>query len=73
MITMARTRSTTSIDTELNKIQEELEKLQEKEESLKARQLELQQLKQEQVTKQIMEACQKSGKSLQELLTFLDV
>lgn len=70
---MARTRSTTSIDTELNKIQEELLKLQEKEESLKARQLELQKLKQEQVTKQIMEACQKSGKSLQELLTFLDV
>lgn len=70
---MARTRSTNSIDTELSKIQEELTKLQEKEEALKARQLELQKLKQAQVTKQIMDAYQKSGKSLEELLTFLDV
>ena len=70
---MARTRSANSIDTELGRIQDELAKLQEKEEALKARQLELQKLKQEQVTRQIMEAYQKSGKSLEELLTFLDI
>lgn len=70
---MARTRSANSIDTELSKIQEELTKPQEKEEALKARQLELQNLKQAQVTKQIMDVYQKSGKSLEELLTFLDV
>jgi len=62
-----------SIETEINKLNSELAKLQEKEELLTARLLELQKKKQEYESKQVMEAFRKSGKSLQELMTFLDV
>lgn len=70
---MARTKSTSSIDTEILKINDELSKLQKKQEVLTDRLLELQKQKQEQEAKQVMEAFRKSGKSLQELMIFLDV
>lgn len=70
---MARTRTIASIDTELSKLQEELVKLQQKEETIKSRQLQLQKQKREQETKQIMDAYMKSGRSMEELLIFLDV
>jgi thymidine phosphorylase len=46
-----------------------LTKLQEKQEALSDRLLELQKQKKEHEAKQVMEAFQKSGKSLQELMT----
>jgi len=70
---MARSRSMTSIDTEIGKIEAELEKLQKKEEALTARLRNLQKQKQEYESKQIMDAFRKSGKSLEELMTFFDV
>ena len=70
---MARTKSTTSIEAEIAKINGELAKLQKKQEALSDRLLKLQKQKQEQEAKQVMEAFQKSGKSLQELMTFLNV
>ena len=70
---MARSRSMTSIDTEIGKIEAELEKLQKKEEVLTARLRNLQKQKQEYESKQIMDAFRKSGKSLEELMTFFDV
>ena len=70
---MARTRSMTSIDAEISKVENELSKLQEKQDALIAQLTELQKLQQESETKQVMDAFRKSGKSLQELMTFLDV
>jgi predicted transcriptional regulator len=70
---MARTKSTTSIESEIEKINAELTKLQKKHEALSDRLLELQKQKQEHEAKQVMEAFRKSGKSMQELMTFLDV
>ena len=70
---MARIRSMNSIETEINKVNSELTKLQEKEELLTARLLELQKKKQEYESKQVMGAFRKSGKSPQELMTFLGV
>ena len=70
---MARTRSMTSIDAEISKVENELSKLQEKQDALIAQLTELQKLKQEFEPKQVMDAFRKSGKSLQELMTFLDV
>lgn len=70
---MARMRSISSIEAEINKVEAELVKVQEKYDSLAARLLELQQLKGDYEAKQVMDAFRKSGKSLQELMTFLDV
>lgn len=70
---MARTRSISSIEQEISKVEAELVKAQKKCDSLSAQLLELQKLKQEQETKKIMDAFRKSGKSMNELLTFLDV
>ncbi len=70
---MARTRSISSIDTELSKLEAELTKVQEKYDALAARILELQKQKQDIEAKQVMEAFKRSGKSLQELMNFLDV
>lgn len=72
-MTMARSRSMTSIDTEIGKIEAELEKLQKKEEVLTAKLRNLQKQKQEYESKQIIDAFRKSGKSLAELMTFFDV
>ena len=71
--TMARTRSISSIETEIKKVTDELQKAQEKVDDLTKRLLELQEQKQSIEAKQIMDAFRKSGKSMQELMTFLDV
>lgn len=70
---MARTRSIFSIEAEITKVDAELKKAQEKVDALTEQLLGLQQLKQDYEAKQVMEAFHKSGKSLQELLTFLDI
>jgi len=72
-ILMARTRSISSIESEIAKVEAELSKAQEKVDTISAKLLKLQKQKQEYEAKQIMEAYKKSGKSLQELMTFLDI
>ena len=70
---MARTRSISSIETEISKVTAELQKAQEKAAELTQRLLEFQEMKQSIEAKQVMAAFRKSGKSMQELMTFLDV
>ena len=70
---MARTKSISTIENELRKAEADLKKAQEKVDTLSERVLELQQQKQEYETRQIMEAYKKSGKTLDELLTFLNI
>ena len=70
---MARTRSISSIDIQISKLESELSKIQEKYDTLTAEILELQKQRQEIEAKQIMEAFKRSGKSIQELMIFLDV
>lgn len=53
---MARTRSISSIETEINKVTDELQKAQEKVDDLTKRLLELQEQKQSIEAKQIMDA-----------------
>ena len=70
---MARTRSISSIDAEISKLEDELSKVQEKYDALAARILELQKQKQDIEARQVMEAFKRSGKSMQELMNFLDI
>lgn len=70
---MARTRSISSIDAEISKLEDELSKVQERYDALAARILELQKQKQDIEAKQVMDAFKRSGKSMQELMNFLDV
>ena len=70
---MARTKSISVIETELKKAEDDLKKAQEKVDILSDRVLKLQQQKQEYESRQIIDAYKKSGKILDELLTFLDV
>lgn len=70
---MARARSIKSIETEISKVEADLVKAQEKCDALSARLLELQKAKQDIEAKQVMDAFRKSGKSMQELMTFLEV
>lgn len=70
---MARMKSISAIETELRKAEADLKKAQEKVDTLSQRVLEFQQQKQEYETRQIITAYKKSGRSLEELLTFLDV
>ena len=69
---MARTRSIESIDAEIRQVENELTKLRTKQESLEDKLLELQKAKQEIEAKQIMDAFRKSGKSMHELMVFLE-
>ena len=69
---MARTRSITSINNEIKKVEEELIKVHHKQEELEARLLDLQNPKQEIESKQVMDAFKKSGKSMHELMVFLE-
>ena len=69
---MARTRSISSIDAEIMKIEEELNKVRRKQESLEDQLLKLQKVKQEIETRQVMDAFRKSGKSMRELTIFLE-
>ena len=70
---MARTRSISSIETEISKVEKDLARVQARYDSLAARLLELQQKKKECESRQIMDAFHRSGKSLRELMTFLEV
>ena len=70
---MARTKSISAIETELKKAEDDLKTAQEKVDILSDRVLKLQQQKQEYESRQIIDAYKKSGKTLDELLTFLDV
>ena len=70
---MARMKSISSIEAEITKAEAELAKAQEKYDSLAARLQELNQLKRDYEARQVMEAFRKSGKTLQELMTFLEV
>ena len=70
---MARVRSISSIESEIKTVEAELTKAQQKCDALSTKLLELQKLKHEYEAKQILEAFRKSGKSLQELMTFFDV
>ena len=70
---MARMKSISTIETELKKAESDLKKAQEKVDFLSDRVLELQKQKQEYETRQIIDAYKKSSRSLEELLTFLDV
>ena len=70
---MARTKSRSAIETELKKAEDDLKKDQEKVDILSERVLKLQQQKQEYESRQIIDIYKKSGKILDELLTFLDI
>ena len=70
---MARTRSISSIEAEIEKTELELQKAQEKVDAIASKLLELQKQKQEYEMNLIMKAYRKSGKSLQEVMNFLDV
>ena len=70
---MARRKSISAIETELKKAEDDLKKAQEKVDLLSGRVLKLQQQKQEYENRQIIDAYKKSDKTLDELLTFLDV
>ena len=72
-ISMARTRSISSINAEIAKVEAELNKAQEKVDAISTKLLKLQKQKQDYEARQIMEAYKKSGKTMQELMTFLDV
>ena len=54
---MSRTRSISSIDTEIKKVEDELIRVQKKQETLEARLLELQKAKQKIESRQIMGGC----------------
>ena len=69
---MSRTRSISSIDNEIKKVEDELIKVQQKQEALEARLLELQKAKHEIESRQIMDVFHNSGKSLRELMIFLE-
>lgn len=69
---MARKRSISSIDTEIQKIEEELGKVRKRQEDLESHLAVLQKEKREMETKRIMDAFEKSGKSMQELMIFLE-
>ena len=70
---MARSKSISSIETELKKAEADLKKAQEKVDILSDRVLELQKQKQEYEAKQIIDAYKKSGKTLEEALTFFNI
>ena len=70
---MSRMRTISSIEAELTEAEANLAKAQEKVDALAAKVLSLQKQKQEYEAKQIIDAYKKSGKALEELMTFLSV
>ena len=68
---MARKKSTETIDAEINKVKSDMSKLQDRYDKLADRLKELQDQKRRIETDTIMEAYLKSGKSLDEIMTFL--
>lgn len=70
---MARTKTMSSIDSEINKLTVALDRIEKKKVMMTEQLLKLQRQKQEFETKQVMDAFRSSGKSLNELLIFLNV
>ena len=70
---MARMKSMSSIEAEIEKINGALTALQKRQEKLTKRLLDLQKQKRDFEARQIMDAFQKSSKTLQELMKFLEV
>ena len=70
---MARMISISSIEAEIEKINGSLTALQKRQEKLTKRLLDLQKQKRDFEARQIMDAFQKSSKTLQELMKFLEV
>ena len=68
---MARTKSMASIDTEIVKVQEQLERLQARYDKTTEKLEQLQEQKKKLQADRIMEAYLASGKSFDELMTFL--
>ncbi len=69
---MARKKSTESIDSKIEKIKSEMIKLQDKQDRLTERLKNLQEQKRQHEAEAIMDAYAKSGKSLEEVMTFLN-
>ncbi|WP_298508141.1 DUF4315 family protein [uncultured Ruminobacter sp.] len=70
---MARMKSISTIEAEITRIKDELSKLQMKQDKLTLKLKELQEQKRNYEAKEIMDAYLKSGKSYEELMTFLQV
>ena len=70
---MARMKSISTIEVEITRIKDELSKLQMKQDKLTLKLKELQEQKRNYEAKEIMDAYLKSGKSYEELMTFLQV
>lgn len=70
---MARMKTISSIEAELAKVETDLSKAQARVDVLTAKLLDLQKQKQEYEARQIMDAYRKSGKTFDELMTFLNV
>ena len=68
---MARSKSMTTIDSEIQKLEAELVKAKEKYDTTAARLQAVRKQKQEAEMKQLMEAYRQSGKSFSEVLIFL--
>lgn len=68
---MAKMKSITTIESEIAKIQSELAKLQERHDALTDRLLALQKEKQDYEARQIIDAYNRSGKTLHEMMIFL--
>ena len=73
MTKMARMKSISTIEAEITRIKDELSKLQMKQDKLTLKLKELQEQKRNYEAKEIMDAYLKSGKSYEELMTFLQV
>ena len=70
---MARMKSISTIEAKITRIKDELSKLQMKQDKLTLKLKELQEQKRNYEAKEIMDAYLKSGKSYEELMTFLQV
>lgn len=69
---MARKKSTETIDAEINKVKSDMSRLQDRYDKLADKLKELQEQKRRIEADVIMEAYLKSGKSLDEIMTFLN-
>ena len=70
---MARMKTISSIEADLAKVEADLSKAQARVDNLTAKLLDLQKQKQEYEARQIMDAYRKSGKTFEEMMTFLNV
>ncbi|MEI3364357.1 MAG: DUF4315 family protein [Enterocloster sp.] len=69
---MARKKSTESIDSEISKIKSDMARLQDRYDKLSEKLKVLQEQKWQQEAATIMDAYRRSGKSLDEIMTFLE-